>query len=171
MLAFLTCKHYIITTQKKGSFMNEKSMQSKGGEARAKSLTEEKRSEIAQIGAAARWNFPTAAFGSADHPLKIGSIELPCYVLDDGKRVLVQTGLIGALGMSQGTASRSLEGGDRLTKFIDGQRLKPFISNELAEMIKNPISIQSTQGRSGIRLRGNYSCRYLRCRTRGSRSA
>lgn len=33
---------------------------------------------------------PLAAYGSADRPLKIGNIEIPCYVLSDGRRVLVQ---------------------------------------------------------------------------------
>lgn len=89
---------------------------------------------------------PQAEFGSSDHPLKIGNLELPCYVLDNGRRVLVRAGMINSLGMSEGTGSRSLEGGDRLTKFVDGQRLKPFISDKLAEMIKNPIRFRLPKG-------------------------
>ena len=45
------------------------------------------RSEIARKAAEVRWNggkaLPRAAYGSADKPLKIGNVELPCFVLDD----------------------------------------------------------------------------------------
>jgi hypothetical protein len=87
-----------------------------------------------------------AEYGDPEKPLKIGDLILPCYVLEDGRRVLVQTGMIKSLGMSQGTGSRSIEGGDRLTKFIDGKRLSPYIENKLSEMIKNPIQFKLPKG-------------------------
>ena len=31
-----------------------------------------------------------AKYGSVDKPLKIGDIEIPCYVLEDGTRILTQ---------------------------------------------------------------------------------
>jgi len=43
-----------------------------------------------------------AIFGSPDRPVKIGKLEIAAYVLEDGKRVLVQAGMMEALGMSQG---------------------------------------------------------------------
>lgn len=92
----------------------------KGGEARAKKLSSEKRSEIARLAAETRWelqsSIPKATHGDANHPLKIGEIEIPCYVLDNGMRVLTHRGLQTSLTMpisggAQQTASifRSLE--------------------------------------------------------------
>lgn len=126
--------------------MVDESIQSKGGKARAKSLTAEERSEIARRGALERWGVPKAEFGSPDRPLKIGNLEIPCYVLDNGKRVLVQAGMLKSLNMSQGTGSKSAGGGDRLAKFISGKRLKPFVSNELSDLIKNPIKFTVPRG-------------------------
>lgn len=89
---------------------------------------------------------PQAIYGSQDHPLKIVDLEIPCYVLDDGRRVLVRTGMIKSLGMSEGTGSRSLTTGDRLVKFISGDRIKPYISSELAEMITKPLQFKLPGG-------------------------
>ncbi len=80
---------------------------------------------------------PKATHGAADNPLKIGDIEIPCYVLDDGTRMLVQRGLVWALGMKRGGDVR--RGGDRLARFINGERLQPFVSKELRVAITNPI--------------------------------
>jgi hypothetical protein len=87
-----------------------------------------------------------AIYGAPDRPLKIGNLEIPCYVLEDKKRVLVQTGLIKALGMSPGTGSRSIAGGDRLAKFVGGKAIKPFIPNKITEMINNPIKFKMPIG-------------------------
>jgi hypothetical protein len=129
----------------------------KGGAARAAKLSPERRSEIAKTGALARLarlnappvdediaGLPRAEWGAADRPLRIGEWEVPCYVLSDKRRVLVQRGMMTALDMKQGTAGRG--GGDRLAKFAATKSLNPFISNELAEVIKNPIIFQSPSG-------------------------
>jgi hypothetical protein len=123
---------------------------SEGGKARAKRLTKKERSEIARAGARAKWEkegieiktTPKAICGSPDKPLRIANIEIPCYVLDDEKhtRVLVQRGMLTALDMKQGTATRG--GGDRLSKFVATKALSPFVSPELAKMITNPILFQ-----------------------------
>ncbi len=115
--------------------------QSKGGKARSDRMTPEQRSEIARAGARARWDhikgLPKVTHGSADHPLKIGDVEIPCYVLEDGTRVLSQRGTLGGLGLSQGTAGAG--GGDRLASFAAGKGISPFISNTLLALIENPI--------------------------------
>jgi hypothetical protein len=124
---------------------------SKGGLARAQSLTPEERSESARIAVEARWRkagklteVPQATHGSPDRPLRIGDLEIPCYVLADGRRVLVQRGMLSSLDMKQGTAGRG--GGDRLTRFVATKAIAPFISNELADVIKNPILFRPTTG-------------------------
>jgi hypothetical protein len=117
-----------------------------GGRARAAKLTKEERSLIAKEGAAARWSgeVKKATHGSEDHPLKIGDVEIACYVLEDGRRVLQQTGLIGALNMSHGGSYS--KGGDRLAKFATQGRLKPYISKELIERTANPIRFRTPKG-------------------------
>jgi hypothetical protein len=122
----------------------------KGGKARARKLTKEQRQEIAREGARARWaqqgvvikSTPKAICGSADKPLRLANIEIPCYVLDDDNhtRVLVQRGMLTALDMKQGTATRG--GGDRLSKFVATKALSRFVSPELAKMITHPILFQ-----------------------------
>lgn len=121
----------------------------KGGKARAEKLSKEQRSEIARQAAAARWSegndgIPIVTHGSTDHPLKIGAIEIPCYVLNDGRRVLVQGGMLSGLDMKQGTAGRG--GGDRLAKFISTKAVNPFVSKELADVIINPIRFRVPNG-------------------------
>lgn len=49
-----------------------------------------------------------------------------------------------ALDMSQGTAGRGA--GDRLAKFVATKALNAFVSEHLADVIKNPIIFQTTHG-------------------------
>src|SRR5262245_8032966 len=65
---------------------------SKGGGISARKMTPEQRKARAQKGADARWGVPRATHGSPDRPLRIGNIEIECYVLADGTRVLSQAG-------------------------------------------------------------------------------
>jgi len=108
-----------------------------GGQARAESLTPEQRKDIAQKAAIERWakagKLVKATHGSPDRPLRIGEIEIPCYVLADGRRVIMMTGLLGALGMSLGGGSKYSRntGEDRLARFTNSKAIKPFITNDL----------------------------------------
>ena len=119
--------------------------QSKGGKARAQALSKEERSGIARRSAQARWaeakRLPQATHGSADHPLKIGDIEIPCYVLEDGTRVLSQRGVLGGVGLSP-----SGGGGDRLVGFLTGRGISPFASSDLMAAIEAPIKFRHTKG-------------------------
>lgn len=118
----------------------------KGGKARANSLTQEQRSEIAKRAATARWkdHVLKATHGSADHPLKIGDLDIPCYVLEDGRRVLSLGGMVKALGMSIGGAGGGE--GDRLVSFASGKSISPFISSDLASRMKTTIRFQAPTG-------------------------
>ena len=118
----------------------------RGGMVRAEKLSPAERREIAQKAAAARWSekMPTAAFGSNDRPLKVGDLEIPCYVLDDGRRVIVQRGMMTALDMSQGTAGRG--GGDRLAKFVATKSISSFVGTQLQELINSPILFKVPNG-------------------------
>lgn len=85
-----------------------------------------------------------AIHGSPDNPLRIGDIEIPCYVLEDERRVLVQTGMIDALDMSQGTARRGE--GNRLTKFISGKSIGPYITEKVYSVVNDPIRFHTPTG-------------------------
>lgn len=86
-----------------------------------------------------------AEYGAPERPLKIGTQEIPCYVLEDGKRVLVQSGMLSALNMKSGSAGRALSG-DRLTKFISTKAISSFVSNDLYDRIRNPIKFKTPNG-------------------------
>jgi hypothetical protein len=83
------------------------------------------------------------SYGSPDKPIKVGEFELQCFVLNDEKRVLVQSGILKAMGMSRGSAGK---GGDRLANFIAQDRLKPFIDSKLRDVITHPIKFKTPNG-------------------------
>jgi hypothetical protein len=118
----------------------------KGGYARANKLTPEQRSNIAKKAAAARHagTVQKATHGSPDHPLKIGDAEIPCYVLEDGRRVLSLGGMVRALDMSIGGAGGRQ--GDRLYQFATQKSLNPFLVNDLLTRMENPIQFQAPTG-------------------------
>jgi len=81
-----------------------------------------------------------ALYGSPEKPLKLGEFEIPCYVLDNEKRVLSQSELVRALGMGRGGSSKG--GGDRLVNFLSGKAISPFISKQLATVTTDPIKFK-----------------------------
>ena len=132
----------------------QKEGRSKGGVARAKSLTPERRKEIAAKGAVAKKelaNMPRATHGSEDHPLSIGDVKIPCYVLEDGRRVLTRQGLQVGIGMS---ASGAIKAGEhRLALFATGLAERASGSPELAARctdlaarLSAPIRFRSPNG-------------------------
>lgn len=84
-----------------------------------------------------------ATYGSPDKPLIIGNIEIPCYVLDDGRRVIVQLGLFKALGITKGGSSlekyKEYGGGARIVSFLDQNTIKPLSSTDFKAVLKTPI--------------------------------
>ncbi|KON79395.1 P63C domain-containing protein [Azoarcus sp. PA01] len=121
----------------------------KGGAARQASMTAAQRSEAARNAARAKAEIaklPRATHGSADHPLKLGTLEIPCYVLEDGRRVLSLGGMVKALGMSIGSAGGGE--GDRLYSFATGKAISPFISSDLLSRMSAPIRFQAPTGGS-----------------------
>lgn len=80
-------------------------------------------------------------------PLVIGEVEIPCAVLEDGRRVLSENGIANALGGRSGAAKRlssaAERGGAHLPIFLASKNLKPFISNELLDGPLKPIQYRS----------------------------
>jgi hypothetical protein len=117
-----------------------------GGVARAASLSPERRKEIAIKGAAAKQELatlPVATHGSVDRPLKIGEVDIPCYVLEGETRVLTQRGLMSGLGITKGGTK---SGDDQLTVLANNLLEKSLINNDIAEVIKNPIRFKPPHG-------------------------
>jgi hypothetical protein len=111
---------------------------SRGGQERARRLTKEERSEIARMGAMAKWakqgvditNVPRATHSGA---LKIGDIEFECAVLDDTAktRVISQTEFMRSMGMYRSGAiagrREADESGALTPQFLAFKNLKPFV--------------------------------------------
>ncbi|TDS72699.1 P63C domain-containing protein [Pantoea sp. PNA 14-12] len=118
--------------------MSEEKKKSAGGKARAKNLTPERRSEIARMGAIAK-SLPKVTHKGI---LKIAEVEIPCFVLDDGRRVITGRGLTAAIGMKgrgQGVAR------------ITGHRMLTYNENsDLAMAIENPIKFIGGSPKVGV---------------------
>ncbi|TAL89478.1 MAG: hypothetical protein EPN69_13385 [Rhodanobacter sp.] len=129
--------------------MNEKKLdqsnKSIGGKARAAKLSQEQRSEISRMGALAmhankeRPSLPTATHKGV---LKIADLEIPCFVLDDGRRVISGRGMTNAIGMKgrgQGIAR------------ISGLRVvNSFENKELSLAIQKPIQFLGGSPKVGV---------------------
>jgi len=82
--------------------------------------------------------------GAADRPLKIGDIEIPCYVLEDETRVLSQRGLQSGVGLSLGGSKQI--GAPRMAEFIGLLEKKGIDTNNLAARLASPIEFQPPGG-------------------------
>jgi hypothetical protein len=78
----------------------------------------------------------TAVYGAPDRPLKIGEIEIPCYVLEGDIRVLSQRGLQSGIGMSIGGGSA---GEQRMPRFIESIAAKGIDVKDLTARSRAPI--------------------------------
>jgi|Tabmets5t2r1_1033131.scaffolds.fasta_scaffold43474_1 hypothetical protein len=80
---------------------------------------------------------PTAQLPRATHSgiLLPGRADIPCYVLNDGRRLILLAGILKGLGMASGTNRQGL---DRISDFLAGNRIKAFVSNELEKVIGSP---------------------------------
>lgn len=112
------------------------SIQSKGGRARAKALTTEKRREIAIAAARARWakindpnSLPTT---SHKGPLTIGDIQVEAYRLSDGRRLISKKGMADILGLQS-------TGGNAFLRSFTRPGLRSEIPENLWDRIENPI--------------------------------
>lgn len=102
----------------------------KGGRARAVKLSAERRSEIAQQAALARHNRPLPR---ATHKglLRVADLEIPCFVLDDGRRVISGRGLTAAIGMKGR--------GQGIARLAGHRMLNDLGNNRLVVAIQSPI--------------------------------
>lgn len=111
---------------------NVSSPKAKGGLARTASMTPEERHNLASKAAKARWENRSAQKVSAAPSLPVAKykgfldlvgMEVPCYVLDDGQRVIGRTSFTELL--------TGIKGGGDLEKYLGVSSLKPFINMDL----------------------------------------
>jgi hypothetical protein len=86
---------------------------------------------------------PRATHGDESRPLRVMGLELPCYVLEDERRVLAQRGMYVSLALKRGGVK---SGGDRLSNFLSSGPLTAFISKGLLAAIKHPIRFLPPHG-------------------------
>lgn len=122
----------------------------RGGQARAEKLSREQRASIARAAALTRWarsqekDLPRALHSGV---LRIGELELQCFVLENGRRVISQTGMANALGMSKG-GTRKIAG-DRVANFLAGNAINAFVPEELRSIPNQSIRFRTPQGPVG----------------------
>jgi hypothetical protein len=105
-------------------------------QARARALTRERRREIAEKGAAARWGKVYSAIYKGNFLEHFG-VDVDCYVLDD----LAKTAVISQRGMGQAIGfSRR---GERFKVFVNSQTMDGYIGRDLREKIENPVVFQT----------------------------
>ena len=125
--------------------MAKETKQSLGGQKRAESLTDKQRKRIATKAAKERWR-EEAKLPKAEYrgEVVIGDIKIPCAVLEDGRRVISETGITKAiLGTRSGASiklkSQANKDGALLPVFLAPPRLKPIITSELGDEPLEPI--------------------------------
>ena len=101
------------------------------GLARAKSMTAEKRSEIARKAAATKWGTLREAVSRAG-VVTVGGVELQCYVLDDETRVLARASFVKAIGRTgKVKGGRRFDDEFQTPVFLTADNLKPFFPSDL----------------------------------------
>jgi hypothetical protein len=117
---------------------------SRGGEARARNLSAEEKSDIARTAALARWG-DKVVDAPYSGTLVIGDWEIKCAVTAEGKRLINQDTFLRALGRDPrpkgGTGSRS----SAVPAVISAKNLQPFVSNKLRKMYE-PVSYRPESG-------------------------
>ncbi|HXO73458.1 MAG TPA: P63C domain-containing protein [Bradyrhizobium sp.] len=128
---------------------DEPTGRAKGGVARAAALSSERRKEIARNAVTARWQ-KDVPFATHIGELTIGDRKIECAVLNDGRRVLSQRGVNGALGRRHGGSQfkhkQAGEHGGKLPIFLSPRSLKDHISNDLATVLQQPILYKTGRG-------------------------
>jgi hypothetical protein len=104
-----------------------------GGKARAEILPPEKKREIAQKAAIARWGIRATHKGNFQQEL---GIDVDCFVLDDAQKtaVISQTGMARAIGLSPR--------GNALPRFLSSKAMATAVGAELRQKIENPLKFQ-----------------------------
>jgi hypothetical protein len=115
----------------------------KGGHARASKLSPERRKEIAQKAAEVRHS-REKSLPKATHKgvLKIGDLEIPCFVLDDQRRVISGRGMTAAIGMKGR--------GQGISRITSHRMIEGLENNSLSMAIESPIKFTGCFPKVGV---------------------
>jgi hypothetical protein len=122
--------------------MEKKSVPNRGagGKARAESLTPERRRDIARRAAAAKWSIPCA---SHEGTLNIGGWKnIPCWVLDDERRIISQRSFMVIIGMPN---SVKMPIGERVSQILDPRNLRSESVAKFISAVETPIRFLNTE--------------------------
>ena len=116
----------------------------RGGVARAAKMTPEERKESAMKAVMAKKEIASLPKATHTGTLKLGDIEIPCAVLEDGTRVFSESGITDALlgvrsGASKKLKKEAKEAGAHLPVFVAPGQLRPYISKETLEGPLKPV--------------------------------
>jgi len=110
----------------------------RGGKARAEKLSPERRKEIATMAAKERWEREDTKLPKVTHRgvIKIPDLnmEIPCFVLDDGRRVISGRGITAAIGMKGR--------GQGIARIATHRMMESRDNNSLPVAIQNPIKFR-----------------------------
>lgn len=117
----------------------------RGGAARAAKLSKEERSAIARKGGLARQakkpDGPKPPHAVYKGVLKVADLEIPCFVLDDGRRVISGRGMTTAIGMKGR--------GQGIARIQGLKALKSLENNDLPLAIETPIQFTGNSPKVG----------------------
>jgi hypothetical protein len=111
-----------------------------GGKARAVALTRERKKEIAQTAALARWGARATHRGNFKDEF---GIDVDCYVLDDPNKTAVISlrGMAAALGLS--------ESGTSLRRFVSGKVISQAVGVDLLKKLNKPLIFEGLPAGAG----------------------
>lgn len=119
--------------------MDKDQTKTAGGHARAGALSDERRKEIAQKAARARWGRGTSVEVLAEGPVPLGGQDVPAFVLSDETRVLARAAFVRAIGrQGKVKGGRKYDQELQIPVFLAANNLKPFITKEI-ERNSKPI--------------------------------
>lgn len=96
-----------------------------------------------------------AKYGSEKTPLVLGSIEIPCYVLEDGTAVLSGRGIQNILGFTKN------DSGQALSNMLSRGKFSPYMPEELLNQIKNPFQFERVGGGGSQPMTNSYEATVL----------
>lgn len=126
-----------------------------GAAARAAALSSEERREIARKAAAARWatHLPRATHEGV---IQFDDIEIEVAVLDNGQRLITQSGFMVALGRIRPPRGRqAYKARVNLPAFLTVQNLKPYIDDGLVASARQ-IEYRTKQGTKAFGYAANF---------------
>jgi hypothetical protein len=139
------------------SVKNPENSKARGGLARAKNLSPERRTAIARKAALGRWDgkLPVAEY---EGEFSLGETKISCGVLPSGSRIITQATFLRALGRSRSPKAGTgvLATVDQLPFFLRAEALKPFISEDLVQST-TPIFYRTKNGGKSV----GYDARLL----------